>query len=140
MTEWKDLMDDHITGLSSKPRNFSREVWVHGIIRLILMFLWKVWNNCNNDRHGRDVADKAKHRLDKAIRSTTSLYRFKPDVLPSHTHIFYTTIDEHLEKETTAYQLESWINTWRSLISRSVQKAKEFGLTRTRSILQYFST
>ena len=85
------------------------------------------------------LADKAKHCLDKAIRSTTLLYRFKPDVLPSHLHIFYNSLEEHLEKENTAYQLENWINTWRLLISRSVQKAKEFGLTRTRSILQYFS-
>ena len=103
------------------------------------MFSWKVWNERNEDRHGRDAADKAKHRLDKAIRSTTSLYRFKPDVLPSHSHIFYNTLEEHLEKETKSYQLENWINTWRSVITRSVQKAKEFGITRTRSILQYFS-
>ena len=139
--KWSELIDDHISGLPIKPpKSFSGESWTIGISQLIFNYAWNVWTDRNEDRHGRDATEKANRRLEKAIRCTSSLYRFQSEVLPVHRKIFYSSVEDHLNKETTTTQLESWITTWSSVIFRSVQRAKELGIARTRDITQYFTS
>ena len=139
--EWADHINDYIAVLAIKPKkHVSGGTWVRGITTIIFNFASSVWKERNEDRHGRDANDKAKCRLEKAIRSTSSLYRFQSDILPVHSNIFYSNVDEHLEKEETVTQLEAWLNTWTDVIYHSIHRAKTMGITGTRSILNYFST
>ena len=138
-TDWAEIVDDHIASLSTRSKSFSGDRWVTGIIKLTFDYAWNVWTERNEDRHGRDANEMANRRLEKAIRCTLSLYRFQSEVLPVHWKLFYSLIDHHMEKETTATQLENWMNTWSSVIFRSIRRAKEMGVSRTREIAQYFS-
>ena len=137
--EWSELIDEYIASNGNVSKKFSGNIWVIGISKIIFDYSWKVWNDCNEDRHGRDNTEKANSRLAQAIRSTELLYRFQLDVLPAHKQVFYATIEEHLEKEDSTRKLDTWISTWSAVIHHSVKQAKEMGVKGTRAIYEFFT-
>ena len=138
--EWKEIASFHIKTLPKKKqkRAVSGTSWVSNITELIFNFTQMVWIERNKDRHGRDSSEKEKILLNRAVIQTEELYKMRLDILPRHRKYFYDSFEEHLQEETTSRGLQQWVTTWGPVIRHSLSTAKNLGVTRMNSILQYF--
>jgi hypothetical protein len=114
------------------------ETWVfqHGII---LMDQWlKLWQIRNEERHGKDTNEKQQKRASTLTRQLQDIYTFRSQVIPRDRSLFYATPEEHMAARPNLDQLEDWILTHRNAIQASATQAKKLGLTRIRTIQDYF--
>ena len=93
----------------------------------------------NDTLHGIDQSSIEVARLEKAQRETAALYTVKDCVLPRDNDLFYNSIAEHYEQETTSRGLRQWLHTWKPTILQSVKEAKRLGTRGMANIRQLFN-
>jgi hypothetical protein len=136
--EWAELQDDHLAKIRNGDRKLTGRIWVTGVITLIWDHLYVNWEERNAALHGHDANTREAAMFAQAQRETENLYGIREQVLSRDKDLFYTTIDTHYEKETTARGLRQWLNTWKPVILHSVAESKKFGLRGVNVITQYF--
>ena len=92
----------------------------------------------NGDKNGNDTTEKEIRLLERATLQTKVLYNFREHVLPRHHELFYSTLTEHVSKETKSVGMSQWVHTWVPVIRSSVQTAKKLGINKMQSIRSYF--
>ena len=117
----------------------SGSKWVTGLISILLHFSWNVWNERNEDRHGRDKTEKERLLVERALLQLEELYKIRLDVLPRHRNLFYDNVEQHKQVDKTSKSISQWLYTWSSVIHHSAATAREYGITRMGSIMQYFN-
>ncbi len=91
----------------------------------------------NKAQHGEARDARESILVARAQRATEALYALKSDVLTGERELFYSSLDEHYEYESTSTGLNQWLHTWKPVIldSESVKR----GLRGVSSILSHFS-
>ena len=117
----------------------SGSKWVTGLISILLHFSWNVWNERNEDRHGRDKTEKEKLLVKRALLQLEELYKIRMDVLPRHRNLFYDNVEQHKQVDKTSKSISQWLYTWSSVIHHSAATTREYSITRMGSIMQYFN-
>ena len=93
-----------------------------------------IWTNVHNqwllrckDKHGKDLAEQAQKRRTLYIDELSVYYQYRDNdlLMPRETKstMFYNTIQEHLYRESTLVQLETWLCTYRDIVEASRRKA-----------------
>jgi len=76
-------------------------------------------------RHGKDEEEQRDKERLQCISEITEYYIYRDDgkLTSADTTIFYDTIQEHLYKENTLAELDTWLYTYRALIIQSKTQA-----------------
>jgi hypothetical protein len=136
--EWKELQEDYLSTLSKRDKHQTGTTWVTQVNTIIWKHVYLNWKHRNSVQHGVDAASREAILLDSAKRETEALYDIRDEVLPRDHDLYYGTIDEHMERETTSRGLRQWLNTWKPVLLHSVKEGKRLGTNGMRSIRQYF--
>ena len=82
--EWKEFAHRYIKSLPKKQRkkSHSGQSWITQITKIIFNFTYDVWDERNNDRHGRDETEREKILVERAVQQTFALYKIRHKVLP----------------------------------------------------------
>ena len=99
--------------------------WSASLIKIIWGHIHQVWIHRNTICHGITLAEQQEKQRQQCV-SELSLYysyyikKLLPPDFPSH--IFYSTIQEHLHRESTLHDLDNWLSTYRDYILDSKQR------------------
>ena len=140
VVEWQDIASDYINSLPSKQKGkgINGKTWVNGITVILYKFAQDVWQERNDDRHGRDKTAHKQLLVEQASLQTEEFYKLRNAVLPRHRQLFYESYEQHKEVEETSKGLLQWISTWGPVIHQSSEQAKRLGINGVHSILRYF--
>ena len=79
------------------------------------------------------------HNYAQAQHETSDLYHQRHLVEPCNQDLFYSIEAEHFSHEMTSQGLQQWINTWKPVITSSIQWAKHSGTHHMHDIHRYFT-
>ena len=99
-----------------------------GWIRILTKIIWNKINQVQIDRnlarHGKDEEDQREKERLQYISEITVYYNYRDDdKLGQADAIFYGTIQEHLYKESTLADLDTWLCSYRGIIVQSKKQA-----------------
>ena len=137
--DWRNIQDEHLHSMHNTKQQQTGRTWVTKTTKLIWHQIYTTWEIRNDTLHGIDQSSIEVARLERAMRETEALYEVKTDVLPRDYDLFYTTIDEHYEHETTSRGLRQWIHTWKPVILQSIKQATTLGTRGLANIRQFFT-
>ena len=84
--------------------------------------IWKnvyaTWVTRNSVRHGVDATSREAVLAEMAMKQTEELYSLRHEVLPRDRDLFYTSLEEHHQKEPTSKGLIQWLNTWEPVLRK----------------------
>lgn len=136
-THWRICQEAyHTTHSHDTPTIISGPLWVLGLSRMLIDRWLDLWNIRNNERHGKDQDIQLKLREQLAQIALVELYELKREVCPADTHIFYDTLEEHLDNHSIA-NIEEWVTTYRDAIKASIKHAKTLGIHQNSNIREY---
>ncbi len=138
--EWRELQDDFLSTYPRKKSRHSGLTWVTGVIQVIWRHVHAQWKVRNKAQHGEVREARERILVARAQRATEALYAIKNDVLPRDRELFYSSLEEHYEYESTSTGLNQWLLTWKPVILNSVQESVKRGLRGVSSILSHFSS
>ena len=121
--KWRDFQLQYLTR-NNIPRTNTNHgtTWTSLIIQVIWEHSQKEWKNRNDDRHGKEESIRTQIRIERAKRETEALYRLRNQCMAhGQTHFFYTSLELHFAKETTAWALEAWLSSYAPLIQKQVR-------------------
>ena len=125
--DWSQMQDQY-SSKSTQPL-VNGATWLLGLGRLLLDQWFKVWKQRNEDRHHRDNIQLQESRRDLIHQEMRALYACRMQVCPQDRHLFYDTVQRHLESHPRLDQLEEWIQVYRPAIHASMEQAKRWGVT-----------
>lgn len=96
-----------------------------------------LWQMRNGERHEQDKAHQQAFHLQVLTVELQNLYSFKHAVCPTDRHLFYNTVEEHLQRHQSLHQIEEWIHLYRDAIRASAKTAKSMGIQQNRNLLDY---
>lgn len=111
--------------------------WAVQMGHLFLTSWLELWKIRNMERHGQDQAQQETIKRTTILADLTELYTMKHEVCPADRNIFYDSIADHLQRHPNLSQLEDWIVLYRDAIRSSVKTARQLGLLRNRTLLDY---
>ena len=84
VVEWQDIASDYINSLPSKQKGkgINGKTWVNGITVILYKFAQDVWQERNDDRHGRDKTAREQLLVERALLQTEEFYKLRNAVLP----------------------------------------------------------
>jgi hypothetical protein len=136
--EWRNIQDEHLATLNNTQQHHTGRAWVTKTTELIWHQLYVMWEVRNGTLHGIDQSSIEVARLEKAKRETEALYLVKDSVLPRDSELFYRSLSEHYEQETTSRGLRQWLRTWKPTILKSVKDATRLSTRGMTSIRNHF--
>jgi hypothetical protein len=110
--------------------------WSKSILQFIFSQWNILWDTRNKEIHGKDDATRAIARNTQAHRELAVLYSMRDKVLHRDQHLFYTSLDDHLEQPTRS--IRQWINTYKPLLLQSRKDAEDNSLLHVRTLDHYF--
>ena len=127
-TAWEQYHSAYLqeSGVSSDYQN-SGTSWTARLIQIIWLNIHQVWKLRNEHRHGVTPIEIADKQRNLAIREITLYYGYKEDNLLTDSfpaHIFYPTLDEHLDHASTLEELSNWLINFRNIIKDHHQRHK----------------
>lgn len=135
--DWSDLQDDYLNDLPGRKKSHTGLAWTKGVVRIIWRFVYQNWEARNSEKHGIDKDTREAKLLEMAQIETQQLYNIRNQVLPRDRALFYATLDEHYERESSSVALRQWIRTWKPTILRSIKDCATVGLRHVRAITDY---
>jgi hypothetical protein len=136
--QWRTMQDEHLTTIYQKPAALTGSAWILAITTVTWEHTAQVWESRNHARHGTDATSSLAARTQQALRETSALYDRRDEILSKDADIFHETLALHTVVEKTTYQLQSWLNTWRPVILRSIPDAQNLNLRFVRTLDYYF--
>ena len=128
LKRWKSMQYQSLIERKINPtRRNSGTGWIKQLTTVIWKHIHQVWLERNLARHGKEEEDKRiKERL-RCINEISTYYIYRDDgkllSADKDSTMFYETIQEHLHKESTLTQLDTWLCTYRTIILQSKTQA-----------------
>jgi hypothetical protein len=115
--EWVEFEEATLNTISNRKPKQSGSTWLQGIITIIWNHVQKEWETRNKARHGHDPETQEIARIEQAQRETAVVYSTRNEILPEFQDVFYDSLEDHFEAETTSLGLRQWLNTWQSTVT-----------------------
>jgi len=114
-------------GYQVTKRNSGTQ-WTSTLIRIIWKHVHKVWMHRNQVRHGSTFSDQLEKQRQLCVAEVSLYYTYRSngalsDDVPEH--IFYPSLQEHLHKESSLNELDSWLSNNRAIILSHKQQTPE---------------
>ena len=122
-SEWRLLHNQYIQEHPSE-QSLAGTSWVTQLGQRLLNAWFDVWDTRNQERHGKDEAERKEKRREFILRQLEALYQLKHRVIPAHRHLFLSDAKSHLESTTVLDSLEDWIHIFGPAIHASVQHSE----------------
>ena len=120
----------HLAQLTSRnisPTPFnSGAQWASTIINIIWKHVHKLWLHRNEIRHGKDKAEQLEKQKQLRLSELYLYYTYRDehflnmDNIPDD--IFYATYQEHIHHESSNTALDTWLCTYRDIITNNKLK------------------
>jgi hypothetical protein len=104
--KWERVQHQHYQ--STKPKKTDTHRWATSIIAAMWNGFLLMWEDRNDDQHGRDNIETAGKERDKLLQKVTQLYSQKERIDPEDRRIYHTP--EEKCKEETNKKIKEWIN------------------------------
>jgi hypothetical protein len=137
-TEWEALQSDYYKEIKNSNKHRSGKIWTRTIIQTIWTQWRELWNMRNEAIHGHDLATKTRAKRAKAEAQLHQIYSRRQQMLPSHTELLFSTVEEHLQLSTLTIQ--NWLHIHEPLFESGIRQAKTSTLSGTRPLRRYFQT
>ena len=120
---WRQI---HLKYLKDNNRTITRNNsgigWLTNLIRLIFSHVHGVWKHQNLDKHGETLAEQTEKKRLLCASEIATYYEYRDneeltDDFPNH--IFYSSFQEHMQKESAFVELDNWRGTFKPLILQS---------------------
>ena len=112
-------------------------VWASSIVEISLQKFMELWEQRNQDVHGKTEAQQQSRRLEKLRIEIRKLHSLRNQTRPSDDFIFHDDLEGFLEK-TTATKAANYISSTKRIILHSITAAKKAAAARTQNILEWF--
>ena len=123
-TQWRHYQDCYLGTRATKKKNGI--TWMTGLIYVIFQEWWKLWELCNSDRWGRDLASKTQAESRQTLRELTLLYETHQNRAGQMLQwLFDIPLQTRMQSRTNA--LRQWLNTWKPMLEKSYTTALETG-------------
>ena len=119
--QWSTIQFDYISWLRTPPDGYSAQTWLQGIILIIRDHIHENRISWNEDQHGHDVQSWEDHKYAQEECEMSDLYRQRHLIEPCNWDLFYSTEAETFSHEMTSQGIQQWINTWKPIITSSIQ-------------------
>ena len=127
--KWRKCHQDDLCRRGIEPtRHNSGLQWVSALLQIIWRHFHGEWLTRNQARHGVDAAEQAIKQRQQNIAELSMYYNYRDDrqLLRSELHstsIFYSSLQEHLHRESSNSQLDTWLCSYRHILIHSHQQA-----------------
>lgn len=98
--------------------------WVRKLGSKLLQHWFELWDVRNKERHGKDAEEQKAKRLMVLRSQLTELYEWRPLTMPSDRHMYYPTVEHHLNAHPNLDQIEDWIGVWTPALKASMAQAR----------------
>ena len=114
--QWRTIHLQHLQQAKIKISHFNSGIqWAANLIHLLWKHIYKVWIARNLAWHGLDAKERSIKRRNQCIEELTLYYSYKDNLLlmpkELHSPMFYNSLQEHMYKESTLHQLDTWLST-----------------------------
>ena len=122
--KWISAQSAYLHQREIPPTGFNHgTTWLCQLIHTIWNELKQLWTLRNEDRHGRDEESKLACKYNHTRRVTEWLYNLRDQCLPEdRDHMFYPSIQEHLQREQSEREMRDWIHLHKKAILASVDQ------------------
>ena len=135
--EWRRVQNHYHTQQAPGKKTMPGQQWTLSFARLLIDQWMKLWHIRNEQRHGKDEAQRKEVRRQLLTEALHELYTYKDKVCPVDRHIFYPTVADHLQDRQSLAMIEDWIHTYSDAIKTSSQHAITLGITQNRALDDY---
>ena len=121
--QWVARQRVHIGANATKKKNAMN--WATQVIDYFYTQWFKVWDQRNLERHGKDYQDRSNKLKDLAYREMSHLYTYQ-DLVPDDLRwLFLTPLEDCLQ--WPLYQMRAWISNWETIILKDYAAQLEPG-------------
>jgi len=121
--QWIARQREHIGTRSTNKKNAMS--WATKVIDYFYTEWFKVWDERNLDRHGRDFQEQSNRLKDRALREMGHLYSFADHVPDDIRWLFSTPLEDCLQ--WPLYRMRAWISNWETIITKAYATQLETG-------------
>ena len=121
--QWVERQAEYL-GATATTKNNSM-TWATSVIAYFFTHWFKVWDERNLDRHGRDYQERSNKLKDTAHREMAHLYTFEMYMPNNMRWIFGTPLEECLQ--WPLFRMRSWISNWETIIEKEYATQLEMG-------------
>lgn len=126
--QWKTMQYQSLIERNIAPtRSNSGTGWIKQLTTVIWKHVYKVWLARNLARHGKEEEEKKEKERQQCLNEISIYYTYRDEgkLLQADTvsTMFYASIQEHLYRESTLHQLDTWLCTYRTIILQSKTQA-----------------
>ena len=104
--KWEQVQQQHYQ--RTKPKKTDTHRWATSIISAMWQGLLLMWEDRNNDQHGRDNIEQIGKEREKLLQKIDQLYTQKESIDPEDRRLYHKPVDKW--KEETNKKLREWIN------------------------------
>ena len=122
--KWEQVQQQHYN--QTKPKKADTHRWATSIISTMWQGLLLMWEDRNDDQHGRDTIEAAVKERDILLNKIHQLYTQKESFDPEDRRLYHKP--EEQWKEETSKKIREWINLAEPLTKNTKKK------TRTRKV------
>jgi hypothetical protein len=104
--KWEQVQKDHYR--KTKATKADPYKWATSVITTMWQGFLQMWENRNDDQHGRDNIDAISKEREKLLKKTRQLYEQKESIDPEDRRLYHKPV-EAWENETNK-KIRGWIN------------------------------
>ena len=104
--------------------------WLAKLIQIIWTYSHKMWTARNKKKHGQTLAEQLETQRQLCVAEVTLYYQYHTDGLLHNSipeDIFYRSLSEHLRKEASLTELDTWLVNYRQIILDSKARREATG-------------
>ena len=104
--KWEQVQQQHYK--KTKPKKTDTHRWATSIILAMWQGLLLIWEDRNNDQHGRDTNEKFGKEREKLLQKIDQLYTQKESIDPEDRRLYHKPVENW--NEETNKKMREWIN------------------------------
>ena len=133
--EWLEIQGSKMTTNGTRREAY---IWGASVVEVSITSFIELWEQRNEEVHGKTEAQKQNRRLAKLSTEVRHLHSMRHLTRPSDDFLFYDDdeLEQFLEK-ATATTAANFISTNKRIIKHSIVAAKKQAITHTKNILHW---
>ena len=136
--DWLKIQESNMT---TNGTRWEAHIWGASVVEVSITSFIELWEQRNEEVHGKTEAQKQNRRLAKLSIEVRHLHSMRHLTRPSDDFTFYE--DEELEhfigKAATATTAANFISTNKRIIKHSIVAAKKQAITHTKNIIHWLN-
>ena len=130
-TKWMPTHRHHFQNNGcTQTRQNSGIQWLTKIMKITWTHSHKMWTARNKKKHGQTLAEQLETQRQLCVAEVTLYYQYHTDGLLHNSipeDIFYRSLSEHLRKEASLTELDTWLVDHRQIILDSKARQEATG-------------